>query len=310
MTKNQSYSHLIKDLIWAVQSPPLIVLPNEQLSPSCEWYSSEFYLDLYNTSSDWFAEVSRHPEKIQMLVDEQKDKRLGKLFETLWAAYLNDSERFEIVEQNLQIIENGKTLGELDLIVVDLKTNKMLHWELAVKFYLGMGDTSQWRNWYGPSRKDRLDLKMSHLLNHQTILCQHETTKKILKSKNIKIDNCAVIMKGCLFYPSIDGNNSEAGGTSDICKVPQYANEDHCRSRWAYLSKLNESASQSSRFYPLIGKGWMASLGVDEIDETYTAAEIKQRIDKGDYRLPLLLSVLEKGIEIEKIFIVNDEWHK
>ena len=91
MIKNR----LFNDLVWAISSPPLIVMPGQ----TCQWYDSDFYRDLYHTSSDWFSELGHNPEKLQALVEAQKDKRLGKLFETLWAAYLNDSERFEVVEQ-------------------------------------------------------------------------------------------------------------------------------------------------------------------------------------------------------------------
>lgn len=291
-----SKSHLIDDLIWAVRSPPLIVMPGSD----CQWYDSDFYRDLYDSSADWFAEMRRHPERVKALVAAQNDKRLGKLFETLWAAFLDESERFEIVEQNLQIIDGAKTLGELDLIVVDKKTKQMLHWELAVKFYLGFGDTRQWKNWFGPAKKDRLDLKMSHLINHQTNLSQHAAVKKVLKAKKIKIDNSAVILKGCLFYPP-DSMDDE---------TPQYANVDHCRSRWTRLSDLAHSFKSEVQFYPLIGEGWMASLDATHFEKMYSASEIINHIKSGGYRLPLLVSVIQQGFESEKIFIVQDDCHR
>ena len=288
-------NHLINDLIWAVKSPPLIVMPEK----SCLWYDNNFYLDLYHSSEEWFSALSNNPEKVQSLVDAQKDKRLGKLFETLWAAYLDDSDRFEIIEQNLQIIDGDKTLGELDLIVIDQQTKKMLHWELAVKFYLGVGDTRQWKNWFGPAKKDRLDLKMNHLINHQTTLCQHEVTKKVLRSKNIKIDQSAVIMKGCLFYPDKSKKN----------EPPEYASVDHCRSRWVRLSDCEGSLSKEAVYCPLIGEGWMAGLTSKHYKETFSLAEMIERMNKRLYRLPLLISVVIQGVEREKLFIVQDDWH-
>ena len=176
----------------------------------------------------------------------------------------------------------------------------MIHWELAVKFYLGFGDTRQWKNWFGPAKKDRLDLKMNHLINHQTVLCQQEATKKVLRSKNIKIDSSAVVMKGCLFYPSASGNH----------EAPQFANIDHCRRRWVRFSALTDSLENETLYHPLIGEGWMADLAATDYAEAYTLSNIQSLITSGEYRLPLLLSVINQGVESEKIFVVRDDWHK
>ena len=299
-------NHLFNDLVWAVSSPPLIVMPSE----TCLWYSSEFYRDLYHSSADWFSELERYPEKLQALVEKQKDKRMGKLFETLWAAYLNDSERFEIVEHGLQIIDGGKTLGEIDFIVVDKKTHKMLHWELAVKFYLGIGDTRVWENWYGPAKKDRLDLKMNHLVDHQTKLSLHEATKKVLREKKIKIDNSGVILKGCLFYPSNNGSSDNSASGNQVNDAPKFASSDHCKSRWLRLSDCGTSLKHDDVYYPLVGEGWMASLDSTQLEMTYTQSEIINVMTNGKYRLPLLISVIKQGLEVEKIFIVQDDWQQ
>lgn len=289
-------NHLVNDLAWAIRSPPLIVLQ----SPSCFWYDSDFYSDLFNSSSDWFCELERDSKKLQERMDAQKDKRLGNYFETLWASWIDASERFELIERNLQIFENGQTLGELDFIVRDRKTDKVLHWELAVKFYLGVDDTRLHKNWHGPAKKDRLDLKLNHLINHQTVLCQLDATKKALELKNIKVDSSAVILKGCLFYPSDDKIHSS----------PQDANSNHCRSRWMKLSELGAHFYNDEAFYPLIGQGWMASVDTEKLKQALCLEEFIKSIDNAQYRLPVLLSVVKKGLETEKVFVVQNDWDK
>lgn len=292
MNNNQ----LVNDLIWAIRSPPMMVMPEQP----CHWYNDDFYNDLFDTSSDWFSELARDPDKIQAIIEEEKDKRLGNYFETLWASWIDASSRFELIERNLQIFENGKTLGELDFIVADRENNKILHWELAVKFYLGIGQTQHHKNWYGPAKKDRLDLKINHLLNHQTVLCQQDVTKKLLESKNIKVDGSAVILKGRLFYPSDNVNHQS----------PQFANNGHCRSRWIKLSDLKNSFYSGEMFYPLIGEGWMAGVDPAKLERALILEDIISRMNNGEYRLPMLLSVVIKKVESERVFVVQSDWDK
>lgn len=286
--------HIIDDLVWAVRSPPLMVIPEQ----SCHWYNSDFYNGLFNSSGDWLPGLEHDPGKIQDIIDAEKDKRLGNYFETLWASWIHASERFELIERNLQIIENGKTLGELDFIVFDRKNNKVWHWELAVKFYLGVGDTRQHKNWYGPAKKDRLDLKIKHLVNHQTVLCQHEVTKKVLDAKSIKVDGSAVILKGRLFYPS----------DNKIHQSPQHANSDHNMSRWMKMSEIETIFQRGEMFYPLIGEGWMATVDTAKLKQALSLEGIFNGIDNGEYRLPMLLSVVKNRVESEKVFLVQSDW--
>ena len=70
-----------------------------------------------------------------------------------------------------------------------------------IKFYLGVGDTRVQSNWHGPGKKDRLDLKVSHLKHRQSVICQQAVVQKMLQEQGFQVDGCGVILKGQLFYP-------------------------------------------------------------------------------------------------------------
>jgi hypothetical protein len=123
----------VRDLAWAISSPPLVLQPDQ----SCRWPDSRWYQCAYEESLPWFRKVDEDPSELEDMLDKQKDRRLGKVFETLWLYWFSHHPRYEVIENNLQIIVDGETLGEIDFIVFDKVSNQMVHWEVAVKFYLG-----------------------------------------------------------------------------------------------------------------------------------------------------------------------------
>lgn len=286
-------NHLINDLAWAISSPPLLVL--HETDPA--WYDSAFYRELFESSSQWFQAQDKNPRTITRQIEAQKDKRLGNYFETLWAIWIEASERFELIERNLQVIEQGRTIGELDFIVFDRELEKTLHWEVAVKFYLGRGDTFRHENWLSPAKKDRLDRKLDHLMNHQTRLCRHEVARRALAERGISIDAAAVILKGCLFYQA---------GFPEL--PPKAANADHCRRRWMFLSELENNYDNSVLVSPLIGSGWMAARNLVDTSDYISVAMLLEAIKSGKYHLPLLISLIKSPTETERLFVVQDDW--
>ena len=137
-----------RDAKWAVKSPSFFSVSG--LTPP---------------SPDWFDEVwsERNPSSWE---DSQHDHRfrLGRYFESLWHHVLADHRIFPLVESNLTLQGDGRTLGELDLVV---GSKQLEHWELAIKLYLGVGDQEDPCHWIGPSLRDRLGIKRDHLSQHQ-----------------------------------------------------------------------------------------------------------------------------------------------
>lgn len=92
----------------------------------------------------------------------QGNPRLGFIYQYLCQQLFTLTPRYSAVSEEIQLNEQGKTLGSIDFIAKNRQTNEYEHWEVAVKFYLlhqGL--------WYGPNAEDRLDIKLAHMLNHQ-----------------------------------------------------------------------------------------------------------------------------------------------
>ncbi|SUP09810.1 type II citrate synthase [Vibrio metschnikovii] len=99
----------------------------------------------------------------------QGNQRLGFIYQFLCQQLFTATPRYNAVSEEIQLNQQGTTLGSIDFIAKNRKTEQYEHWEVAVKFYL-----LHQGNWYGPNAEDRLDLKLNHMLNHQLPLSSNE----------------------------------------------------------------------------------------------------------------------------------------
>lgn len=290
------YRHrCVADLAWALSSPPILRYQNT----ACHWFADAWYLEQYRQLDSTLRQLDRHPAPLQNLLSAQKDQRLGNYFETLWAYALQLSPRYQLIERNLQFHAGERTIGEMDFIVLDKVSGRHAHWELAIKFYLGVGDTVNQYAWYGPGKKDRLDLKVDHLLSRQTVLSHHPDVRDELAQRGIVIDDCAVILKGRLFYPWQQRGQE---------RHPEAANPAHLLGHWLSRDQFERAFGPDARFQPLIRSGWMSRNPMDGLSEAYTAAGLMRLVEQGGYRLPLHLALLQGESEVERLFIVDDNW--
>jgi hypothetical protein len=98
--------------------------------------------------------------------------------EACFEAYLKQSKYFELLAANLQIHGEKETLGELDYIALNLKTDEVVHIELACKFYLyneARGNTEA-QKWIGPNRKDSLYEKLEKVKHKKVSIPGHSRT--------------------------------------------------------------------------------------------------------------------------------------
>lgn len=134
---------------------------------------------------------------------EFNEKRLGKLVEQFVFAQLNAHPNIQKVIQNIQIIENKITLGELDCLFKYL--NEYVHLEIVYKFYLydELNGPLEIDNWIGPNRKDSFKFKREKLIHKQLPILHHPKTLEILSSMSIKLEDiCSrVLFKAQLYIP-------------------------------------------------------------------------------------------------------------
>ncbi|MDE0836980.1 MAG: DUF1853 family protein [Akkermansiaceae bacterium] len=98
------------------------------------------------------------------------EQKLGYLYEDALAVMLESTPRYDPLERGIQIRrEAGHTLGELDFLVRDLTSGRLIHLELAVKFYLAV-ETDSGLLLPGPDARDNYFRKLEKLRSHQLVL--------------------------------------------------------------------------------------------------------------------------------------------
>ena len=129
--------------------------------------------------------------------------RLGHLVEKIVSELIKSSANFKVLYENIQIIENKKTIGEIDFIIEEINTKQVIHLELAYKFYLLDPSISSEliNNWIGPNRNDSLREKLEKLKSKQLPLLYDNCTKA--KFNDIAIDEVSQAICLCvsLFIP-------------------------------------------------------------------------------------------------------------
>jgi hypothetical protein len=244
------------------------------------------------------------------VLTENPPRRLGHYFERLYECLLENLLGWEILLKNQPIRSDGITLGELDFIVRNPLNQAVEHHEIAVKFYLGyQGSGLGPPLWYGPSSKDRLDLKTKRLLTHQSCLSEKPETRALLHSLNIPTPAQArIFMPGYLFYPA--GQQIES---------PEGLPADHLRGEWLYVDDVEAFCDTSTRpeatlesLIPLVKPHWLGPwCQPNKPDSRDTKEALAMVRDAG---VPRLFAVLRQSSddglwrEHSRLFVVSRQW--
>ncbi|RSK38554.1 DUF1853 family protein [Mangrovimonas spongiae] len=143
--------------------------------------------------------------KTQIPFQEKIDKniRLGKWVERLVSHQLQQDDSIKIIEENIIIYQEKRTIGELDCLL--LKHNTPYHVEIVYKFYLydPTVGTSEIDCWIGPNRKDSLTEKIDKLTTKQLPLLYKNETQSVLKQIGLNVNHILqrVHFKAQLFIP-------------------------------------------------------------------------------------------------------------
>jgi len=201
---------------------------------------------------------------------------LGMQAEACFEAYLKQSKQFKLLAANLQIHTSTsfgnpnekETLGELDYIVRNLKTEKVVHIELACKFYLydeTVADVET-QKWIGPNRKDSLYDKLEKLKWKQFPLLHATETIKKLAALNVPIPTSQQLcLKSFLFLPK--GINVEV-----FPKNIQECIVGH------YMKPTDFIKDEAAEYALPSKKEWL--LPINSITNWYCFSKIKELIDE------------------------------
>ena len=280
----------VQDLAWTLRSPSLI---NES-SLSCDVPTDEWYQSIYEDFKDNLTALDKSPEPLLDWISKRKNKRLGFYFESLWSFWLEKNGRYKKVLENEQIRSGKKTLGELDFIVYDTVTNEHIHWEVALKFYLAYGPSSELSSWFGLQANDKLEYKIDRLESHQSKLTSLEEAEIHLSSRNIEIQKTAVLVKGKLFYHR------------KMESHPSCINKNHLSGWWMELDDFkNCFFDQSFNWFALRKLDWLSPEFYVSNQSKYSFDKLQEVVEK--FTFPIcLIGYKEESIEIG--FVTPNDW--
>lgn len=283
------WQQLAADFHWLLQSPPLLHIPSQwQLPP-----------DLMQHAPDLWSALYQRAPALADRVNAQAYKRLGHYYEALWQTLLQYHARYQLVAANIPIRDAQRTLGELDLIVWDQECARHEHWELAVKFYLGVGThTADLNAWFGVNPEDRLQDKWQRLTQHQLPLLQRPETQAVLAKQGCAVTEQRLILQGRLFYP-----------LGQAVEPPNGAHQQHGQGFWCDLAQFaHYFAAFPADWFVLTKSYWLANLTPDmklpalSYDDLLTTLAQQTR--------PICVAGVWQAQEQVRGFIVPETWRE
>jgi hypothetical protein len=295
----------VRDLAWACFSPAL--MDTARLAgDQADVENCGFTLTPLRRA--WLENLDRDASPLLTHLSVLHSRRLGVYFESLWHFFLAQDPEVELVAHNLPVTSDGRTLGEFDCIYFCRRRQRHVHLELAVKFYLGWRDApdkvsvSDWSDWLGPELRDRLDLKISHLLQRQIRLGEREPARQLLHKLGIHDLQREIEIKGYLFRPF-----------RVSLPPPAAFNPGRALNNWLRLGALPEWHRElaAPQYLPLPRPEWLAPARLSGDRSAIPPGELRDKLEAllGKYGRPQLVAALDdQGMEVNRFFVTGPGW--
>lgn len=226
---------------------------------------------LWENSQVFKIEQFKFPEVTIMLLEEEDILKevptlthrfvLGKRIEGFFSYLIKRSSGYRMIAQNLQIVQEKITVGEIDFLIEDIKAGEILHIEMVYKFYLYDPEINPEINkWIGPNRRDSLYQKIRKLKQKQLPLLFHNVTGRTLTSLGIhnKYVKQQVSFKAMLFVPFyMVGEIRPLINNSCICGY------------WISLSEFNKKRYSEAEFFLPKKADWPIDPAFQEVWEPF-----------------------------------------
>ena len=269
----------VRDLWWLLYSPPLFQeIPDGD--PDIGWLSQGLGESKKEHALQLIQQLDQHPQPLIDFLHSKSYRKLGIYAELLIAFWLEYHPRYELLLVNQVIHRKRQTIGELDFVYREKGSGRTIHLELAVKFYLGHGDTTDWMSWHGPNPIDKLGLKLPKLYQRQILMSKRSETLDLLLKKGIQIDARNILLKGCLYHHLTEQNSP-----------PQYVYAEYLRSFYVTESEVSlmDKSIKEGKCVSLQRLDWLASRR--ELDEFQT---LEKRVEK-PLKRPIQLAMYDES---------------
>jgi hypothetical protein len=269
----------VRDLAWVIQSPVLLnpgykdFRRSREIQPEGTSHGDSLVIDdawceqQLRLHQSWLSELDAEPKDLLEWLAARQNPRLGVYFESLvefWLRHANPDHR---LIPHLQVKDAQRTVGEFDYLLEHDDKHHIAHWEVAVKFYLYYQHADGNILWYGPNSRDRLDIKLERLLQHQLRLSSYPAAADTLRHAGLTLPVLPqLLLKGCLFYPAqSDWRNPPANNALSA---------RHLRGWWTYLDSFEiPNAGGERRWLYLPRLRWLAPAVADESDSALMTIE-------------------------------------
>lgn len=260
---------IIRDLAWVLRCPPILCAPHFIDEPFLASFSAPIWPQLSK------LDARAEPQ----LCTINRRTRLGHYYEQLLVLAFSIHPDYTLLAKDLCVHEQKRTIGSADFILWNKQHQRHEHWEVALKFYLGTGDTTQTESWVGPGKKDCLSNKLERLTEHQIKLLQTQEGQRLCKQHGWEIDSQKVLLQGRLYSP----DESE-------CR-PDGVNRRAVRGRWYTQQQLPDN-----HWYHLSRCDWLAAPPAKLLPQYQTPEAF-------DYPQHIISSDLQ-----QRAFVVPDNW--
>ncbi len=247
----------------------------------------------------WLEWHDTHPRHLEEYMALDHSTPTGKIFELYLQFFFTEHPAYELLDSNIQLSEEGKTIGELDLIIRDHVSEETLHIEAACKFYLSSNYSKSWNSWIGPNSSDSLDKKIDKL-SQQLNNIHSDTAAKHLRSSSIQINRSVAFMKGYFFHHLKHVHQP---------RNPKNSSPNYCTGVWIYHSEIPSFDPHQQVWHILSRDRWFAPMLTE--NHGSSLKDLKQFIEDSlqkQNRPVLLARMLDGHSEDLRMFIVADSW--
>lgn len=240
---------------------------------------------------------SRRAAELHEFILGEKDHRLGARFERLIEYGLTRLPGYDCIERRLQVHAEGRTVGEFDFLVQDRSQQRLEHWEVACKFYLGVPQDGT-LHWVGPGKRDSLVRKLTHLTDRQLSLGETPAYQRQARQTG-PISGVRAILKGRLFYPLARQTAFDSGFVFRQERGPIVLNPRAPRGFWC---NFEEFSGLRPRAVYVVNKA-------DWLDPQPCSGEVSlARLERDVETAPQCVDVVTADGRRQRGFVVRPDW--
>lgn len=290
----------VRDLAWLLLSADLL-----RPQPPAGVLATPFDTHQeFDATVAWLRALDAAPTPLQHDLTATRITRLGRYAERLLGWFLQHGPAARLIAAGVPLRHEGVTLGECDFLL-QTQRGARRHWELAVKCYLHAGaGRGRLADYVGPNLKDRFDLKLAHVLNHQLPMSAREA---FASTGYVGPWAPQMFIKGWLFYRH-----------GETPRDPVELDPAHGRGWWVTRSEWpGFAAAQGCKWRTLPRLEWLAPRRyeqpeADAAKQTLVDADTLAAQTSHQHGPAMVVAFDEDSagnlVERSRGFIVPDEW--